>query len=393
MEIGAVLDAPDAVVDEVVDHPEVVDGATDQPEPAAESAADSTPEGDGRVIPQWIRNMKESDPVGYKEAKAIFFGKRAFEEKIPGGVKELDEILTTLNEHGGREGLATMIGELTGKAAELDGIAEKMANGDPSLISDFLANSPEGFAKIAPIVAREWANADPEGYAHEITGIFAATLARPNEAGESVASVVKDLEYALRYNDQDGMKAAAAKLSGWTNGMIADARKAPPAPRQTKDGGKIDEREQSVNQREAAIAAAEFDGKIESFKAPLIETELKSFFARAPGDAEKKEAAIRMLRDDVNAALKKEVQEKGKNSTAQMVIALRNQGKMEEAVKIAKSRETILIQQLAPKVGRIIYGSLAAPKPAVEKKPDVAARAPIPANVKAKDKFDAIWGA
>src|SRR5258708_7015983 len=131
-ELGAVLDATD-VIDPIVDDQgadpiEPVDPVADPAEPKEE-----TP-GDWRKVPAELKDFFKT-PAG-KAAKDAWFERNAYKEKFPEGIKQVNELTSFLEEHGGKEGLATALGELKGKAEEPDGISVKMANGDPSLIAD-----------------------------------------------------------------------------------------------------------------------------------------------------------------------------------------------------------------------------------------------------------------
>src|SRR5258708_27514871 len=130
-ELGAVLDATD--VDGVVEEQAVdtaVDTSTDAVVDTSE-VKDETP-GDWRKVPAELKDFFKT-PAG-KAAKDAWFERNAYKEKFPEGIKQVNELTSFLEEHGGKEGLAMALGELKGKAEELDGISVKMANGDPSLI-------------------------------------------------------------------------------------------------------------------------------------------------------------------------------------------------------------------------------------------------------------------
>jgi hypothetical protein len=358
---AAVLEAPELIADEVVEQPNEQQLETPEPAPVEEV------KGDERVMPQWIRNLKATDPAAFKEAKATFFGKRTLDEKLKDF--DLDGTRGWLTEAGGREAIESQLTELQGKAQELEGIASKMATGDPSLIADFVAASPEGFAKIAPVVVSEWARTDPEGWGHAMTGVLAATLTQENQAGDSVASVIKDIGIALRYADNEGVKAAVEKLQGWANGMITAGRSPLQRPSSMNQPAKDDGRLKAVEQREQQLFNQEMGTAVDSFRQPLIAKELDSFFKRRPNDTDAKDLAINTVKSQVVERLK------GDHKYQDSLNALWARKDRDGALKLIKSRETAAIQEIAPKVGRTIFGNPGGAAPVVQKQAGTPSKA------------------
>ena len=101
-----VLDAPvldDVVDDQIQDDTAEVEGAEDRPEGDTTEQQATEAEGDGRKLPQWIRDLKATSPEAYKQAKGVFFGKDALDAKLKDF--DLDGIKSWLEEKGGRESL------------------------------------------------------------------------------------------------------------------------------------------------------------------------------------------------------------------------------------------------------------------------------------------------
>lgn len=364
-ELGAVLEAPE-VIDEVVEREGEVTQEVDDA-PIEPSEAKEETQTDWRKVPPELKEFFKT-PAG-KAAKDAWFERNAYKEKFPEGIKQVNELTAFLDEHGGREGLTTALGELTGKAAELDGIAAKMQSGDPSLISDLVQNSPEGFAKLAPVVAQEWARVDPEGWGAAMSGVMAATI---NSNG--VPLFLEKMGMLLEFGKVEDATAMLTQLKGWANGFAEKAA----APRTQQTNGqpdKLSQREQELNQREQQAFTNDMKRDVDSFRSPLITKELDSFFKRRPNDSEAKDLAISTVRSQVveRMAADKDFQSK--------LNALTARKDRDGAMRLIKSRETAAITEIAPKVGRMIFGNPGPVK--VEAKP-----APTPIRPKVEAKVD-----
>jgi hypothetical protein len=364
-ELGAVLEAPEVIDEAVEQQGEVTpegEGAVETPEEAKEE----TP-ADWRKVPAELKEFFKT-PAG-KAAKDAWFERNAYKEKFPEGIKQVNELTAFLDEHGGREGLTTALGELTGKAAELDGIAAKMQSGDPSLISDLVQNSPDGFAKLAPVVAQEWARVDPEGWGAAMSGVMAATIAH-----NQVPMFLERMGMMLEFGKVEDATAMLGKLKDWANGFAEKAS----APRTQQTNGqpdKLSQREQELNQREQQAFTNDMKRDVDSFRSPLITKELDSFFKRRPNDSEAKDLAISTVRSQVveRMAADKDFQSK--------LNALTARKDRDGAMRLIKSRETAAITEIAPKVGRMIFGNPGPVK--VEAK-----TAPTPIRPKVEAKVD-----
>lgn len=369
-DLGAVLEAPE-IVDPSPDE-QVYGVAVDTPEPV-EPIAEVKDETDWRKVPENLKTFFKT-PEG-KAAKDAWFERNAYKEKFPEGIKQVNELTAFLDEHGGREGLTTALGELTGKAAELDGITQKMANGDPSLITDLMDSSPEGFAKLAPIVADQWQKADPEGWSAAMSGVMAATI-----QSNGIPMFLERMGLMLEVGKTDQIPAMVAQLKEWAQSFQQKAI----APRQQQtQPSKLDAREQSLNQREQQAFNGEMERNVESFRVPTITKELESFAKRRPNEPDLMRLAIRDVKEQVNERL---FSDKKYQDSLNGLWARKDR---DGAMRLIKSRETIAITEIAPKVGRTIFGNPAAVK--TEVAVPVAKTPVVPKSARASDKFDAIW--
>jgi hypothetical protein len=338
-ELGAVLDATD------VTEPIVEDGAepiepVEPAEPAGE-VKEETP-GDWRKVPENLKAFFKT--AEGKAAKDAWFERNAYKEKFPEGIKQVNELTAFLDEHGGREGLTTALGELTGKAAELDGIASKMASGDPSLITDFAQNSPDGFAKIAPVVAEQWAKVDPEGWGAAMSGVMAATI-----ASNGVPMFLEKMGMLLEFGKTEDAMKMLGDLKGWAGSFGQKA--VAPRTEMKQQASKDDGRAAFEKEKQDFFISKIRDEADATFRTPMIAKELESFAKRRPNDTEAKDLAISTVRSQVMERMKAD------SGYQKSLTAFTSRGDKEGAMKLLKSREAAAIAEIAPKVGRMIFGN------------------------------------
>lgn len=359
----AVLETPVNV--EPVEPVEVAEPEPVEPEPVEEVR------GDERVLKQWMRDLKGTNPEAFKEIKALTFGKKALDEKLKDF--DLDGTKTFLEEHGGREALAAQLQETAEKVQALDNINNAVMQGNPAIAKMMRESSPEGFAKIAPAVLSEWAQSDPDAWAASMSGVMAATI---NQAG--IPAFLDRMELMLQYNDTTSFAASLKQLKEWA-GSFQQRASAPVAAQPGKPQPNVQQERQTWEQEKFGtdLATAE-----DAQRTPLIEQELAQYIARRPNDADAKELAVSNLKTQVEQRMKNDAEYQ--KSRAAFIGRKDRDG----ALRLAKSRESIAIKELATKVGKAIYGAVAAPKPATP-----APRPALPSvPARTADKFDAIWG-
>lgn len=359
-DLGAVIDAP---IEEVV----VADEVVEQPgeviaEPEAAAVVEDV-KGDERVMPQWIKNLKATDPLGFKAAKADFFGKRAIDEKLKDF--DLDGTKSWLTEVGGREAVESQITELQGKAAELDSMAAKMANGDESLITDIAESSPEGFIKLARAASAEYQKRDPEGWSADMSAIMAATIQQ-----NGIPMFLEKMALYLEVGKTDQIAPMLQQLKDWAGSFNAKAT-AQRTVQPTAQPNKLDAREQALNQREEQAFTSQMKTEVDTFRSPLISKELESYFKRRPNDNEAKELAINTVRTQVIDRMSNDA------AFQKSLTALTRRKDREGAMKLIKSRESAAIADIAPKVGRTIYGNPAGAQPVVKQPAGTPSKADV----------------
>lgn len=117
-------------------------GATSDTDP---SAGGQDTDGDGRLLPRYIRELKTTNPEDYKRAKAEFFGHTAYRQVFP-TVGDARQAKQTLELVGGEAGLATLQQDM----GEFREVAGQFINGDPKFVDDLAQNDPIAFGTHAP---------------------------------------------------------------------------------------------------------------------------------------------------------------------------------------------------------------------------------------------------
>lgn len=359
-DLGTVLDSPEVnSADDVVE--QVSEVTTEDGVEAVQQEVVAEPKGDDRLLPQWIRNLKTTDLAGYKEAKGQFFGKRTLDDKLKDF--DLDGVKGFLDQYGGKDGLTGTLTELQGKAEGFDGILGKLESADPSLISDLLESSPEGFIKLAPVVMDQYRQTDPEGWAADMSAVFAATIQQ-----NGIPGFLDRLDMMLEFGRSDDARTMLQQLKGWA-GEFAERAQAPRQEQrngtQSKGVDKLAEREQAIAKREASIFSDDVRRDVDTtIRQPLINKELDSYFKRRPNDNDAKELAISTVRSQVMERMKAD------KSFQDALNAFTARRDKDGAIKLIRSREAAAISDIAPKVGRMIFGNGAPAKQEGEKKPD-----------------------
>jgi hypothetical protein len=354
------LDAPvleTEVDDQIQDDPAEGEGAEDRTEGEPNELPQTADgDGDGRKLPQWIRELKLTHPEAYKQAKGVFFGKDALDAKLKDF--DLDGIKTWLEEVGGREALEGSRAELETKASELDGINEAIASGNPELIKEIAEFHPESFGKLAEATLNQWSQSHPEDYSRVMSGIMASTL-----QSSGIPMFLERMGMYLEMGKGPELAQAIQKLREWTGsfGQAATGRTTQTAPQP-----KNDQAAQQIAQERQSMYSEKYLGKLDAQRKPMIEEALKDYIAQRPDSAGTKDRAIKAAIESIEQTLSKDGQ------FVKSVQAFHAKGDVDGALRLVKSRESKVIEAVAKAVGEDFYGKLG-PKPVV--KPAVKAAA------------------
>jgi hypothetical protein len=145
--------------------------------PSTESDEGGEPEGgegqptegkeDGRVIPQHIRALKETNPAAYKAAKAEFFELRSWRDTFP-KIQDARDAKELIESAGGADGISEMR-QLTSEFREA---ANQFLEGSPKFIQDLAEDDPVAFSLHFPIMLQEMQKRDFGYFADNISKLW-----------------------------------------------------------------------------------------------------------------------------------------------------------------------------------------------------------------------------
>jgi hypothetical protein len=364
----------------VVDLPEIeapeIEVATDAPEVAEHEAAKpeetEEPKVDGRKVPQWIKNLQKVDPGAYTSAKDTYFAKLQYDERLKDF--DLDGTKAFLEEHGGRESLASALTEMQAKVGQLDTITQSVQEARPELVNDMADMAGENFPKLAVAVMQKWAQANPENYDAAISGAFAQTIASAN-----IPAFLDRMELMLKYGDTASFGASLGQLRDWAASFGNKASVSPIA--QSQQGQQKGETAEDVRKQ---VAADKWRSDTTAARGSLISAELGHYSGKNP-DPDLKDIAT----DRITSLVMKQMKDDA--AYQKSLTSLTSRGDYAGAMQLFKSREGKAVKEIAPTVARKIYGS-PAPAPKVEApaaKPAAPRRPTVPQSK--ANKFDQIW--
>lgn len=128
------------------------------PDPGTEGA-EGTDSQDGRVVPQWIRGLKEANPKAYQQAKDAFFRSREYQSVYP-TVQAAREDKQLVESLGGKQGVERMQEDVT----FFHQAAGQFLKGDPAFTADFFEEDPIAAALHVQPMLDNYAKHDPQGY-------------------------------------------------------------------------------------------------------------------------------------------------------------------------------------------------------------------------------------
>lgn len=178
--------------------------AENQPEAGTEGSEGAESRLDGRVIPAWMRALKETDPKAYAAAKNDLFDLRA-RRGIHATTKEAESEHNLVKAIGGPEGVAT----LRENAQVYQEAASQFRKGDPAFVQDLWNEDPIAAAlHVQPMLDAMKAK-DGEGYKGMVCRMWHGEFAAVGLPG-----AIKSLKAAIEAGDK---KAAGELLDGITN--------------------------------------------------------------------------------------------------------------------------------------------------------------------------------
>ena len=337
-------DGPDS---SAIDTPQPEGGA--QPEPGAEGAEGTEQAGgreDGRLIPKWMRAMKESDPEGYRAAKSAFFNLKDRETIHPTvqAAREEHELVDSL---GGREGAA----KLQEDAVFFKDAANQFLKGDPAFIKDLWEEDPIAAALHVSPMLDEFKARDFQGYKSTIARIWENDFKRLN-----FAPALQDLAAAIQSGDKATAAAIAKSIQEWHDSILTVSRQAedPRVKTLLAERNKQHETRQETERQELLK-----NYRTESFNSMITEATktFDSFFRNRKIDAEDRNDLIQdavKLADKIVAAdeafkrQRDDYLKRGDVKSASRLTASRYAQEMTNSVKRVARRYGLVSNQAAP---------------------------------------------
>lgn len=216
LDVADPLAATDDVDSSATDTPDS-EGGDDgsQPEAGAEGAVGDTTKEDGRLIPKWMRAMKEADPEGFKQAKSVLFSLKERENIHPTvqAAREEHDLVQSL---GGREG-ATKLQDDAGFFKEA---SSQFLKGDPAFVKDLWTEDPIAAALHVSPMLEEFKAKDLAGYKSTIARIWEHDFKALN-----FAPALKDLRDAIAAKDATTAMQIAQSIQSWHDSIIDESRK------------------------------------------------------------------------------------------------------------------------------------------------------------------------
>lgn len=210
-----------------------------------------------------LDTIKSTNPLLAKQMRAALFDATTLRNAVPGGVPAVKELLTTMEEYGGADGIATMKTTL----GEWDALDQDFRNADPKFVTDIAASNPDALVKLGPAFFAELNKLNPVGHSSYVAQIFRADMAK------------YDIPMTMRLMQKElADKPEALKmwntLAGYID-RISDLSDKPLVPEgKEKPGGGVDERLGSVEQREQALVTREWSGERTKIENALLDKEI-----------------------------------------------------------------------------------------------------------------------
>lgn len=192
------------------------EGGEDTPEPGTGDEPGGEAKPDGRLIPQWMRGLKESDPKGYAQARDTFFRAREYQSIYPTvqAAREANNLIQSL---GGQEG----IDKLQEETSFFKEASSQFLKGDPAFTKDLWEEDPIAASLHVQPMLDEYASKDWEGYKVTISRLWDKELTSANFDG-----ALENLKAAIASGNKEAGTSILDSILGWRNSINSLAKKA-----------------------------------------------------------------------------------------------------------------------------------------------------------------------
>jgi hypothetical protein len=388
------MEAPAAEAIETPIEQEQQEASTEETQTSSsQDAATEDVQGDMRTLPKFIKDMQATDPAGYKAAKNDWFSLKDFRERR--GDLDFNRVKSFLDENGGWDGLELSKKETAAKLQEYEGLTEAVSKGDSAVLDRMAEVNPQGAVKIIADGIDRLASMDPDTYNGKLGAIFSTTIQQQGvpQRLEKMSWNLEAIGDVIRANEQiqqipgvvrafNALMADLGETSKWAQsfGQMAQQPTQRQAPAQ--DEGKA-QWEQEKAQWEQQQFTTAYQGEVKNWRTSAVDKELESFYAQKKDDASLQDIARQTVVSRVTERMRtdKDFQTK--------LMALEARRDKDGALKLIQSREKAAIAEIAPQVGRSIFG-----QPKAKEEPAAAPRTTARASTPAappKNSRDAVW--
>lgn len=270
-------DQPIEGAEEITEGEQPAGGAEgEKPEGEQKPEVTSLFEPDGKKVAKPIREaltkLKADNPSLGKIVTDAVFRAAELRREFPGGLTEVRELRTKIESLGG----LTDIEEKLAAGAELSQVVTQFSNGDPKFVDDLVAESPESFAALAPVVFDKFREVNAEAWSAYIGRIVHSDLQS------------KQIPlYLMRLGDLVGDKPAAVEILATINNYLAGFQELAGKSTPTKVTPKQPAANQD-NQRENDLRGREWNIDRTNIQREVkTEAYTKALAGRAPNTEEK----------------------------------------------------------------------------------------------------------
>ena len=303
-----------------------------------------------------IEEVKKSNPALAKELKTTLYAYDALKKEFPGGVQEMRQMKSALDELGGAEGIEGLKGE----RQEWKEIDEKFASGDASVLDTFAKFNPEGYAKLIPAALDKLSTIDKPAYDYALAGIFVSTL-DSWKFGDQLERLFDDLSQVVDGNGKQLLTSQMQRLQGLYQQYqsLQDLAKTAPKPK-TDDTTKqlSEERAQIASERakmsgeSVARATNDYAGpKIESFLAVEAKNQKLNLDALKKADLGDGKTAFSRMQSEINEEIGRMIA--ADKPYVQKIRDSISAGRTNDAVKLSNAKFDQVHQAAVKKVVRL----------------------------------------
>lgn len=310
---------------------------------------------DWRTIPPevkgHIQEIAKTNPKLANMLQNAVYTSNNFLKEVPGGLKEIRALKTSIEELGGLEEIKTQAATYRNLVDEQETLDSKARAGDISVLDTFAEIAGEGFFKLMPQALTRWANQDREGYSHEMGKLMVGAM---REGG-----LVSDLNLAfkmLKLNNAEATKEALECLNRcaeWANGINKLATTAPVKPQVDP---KIAEQQRDLDQGRTKLFNEQFSSDFGGWRNKQISDTVATLTnGRQLNEYQMNTLANRIV-SDIKDIL---TSDKDYTKNLQRIYDARD---MAELKKFAQARTSKILPEVAKKAYRSLFGTAPATK-------------------------------